>query len=508
MATAAITNQTALTVSPRKTASTPSAYAPASATASQARARTGASVHLAAARDGQRDAGHVLGAAEVDGRVGDLLGRLLALEIGEALHEVLEDAVLRHTGQSGQRGVQHLRPHRRLDVARAERVDGDVHRPELLGERLRERDDRGLGGAVGGEPAAARLPRHRGDVHDPPAAAQPQERDGRACAEEDALHVDGEDAVPLRLVHGDNGGGGDDAGVGDQDVEAAEGLLHRGHEPRHLRGGGDVGGDSDAAVAVVQDRTRRRVEVVGRGERVRRGAVGRPRDVRHRDLAARPGQGHGDGVPEAPGGTGDEGDLAVELHGRVLTSGYRIASSPVMSRPTMSVCMSYVPRPDPLATRGVARPQAGSYKLDSRSITRHISVHLETLKVFCDVVETRSFSTAASQNFVTQSAVSQQIRTLEDRYGRRLLERPRGNVPLTPAGEILYQVSKEIVQRYQDMEARLQALANVITGTVRVATVHSIGLYELSAQIKRYLKAYPQVHLHLAYSRSSRIYED
>ena len=135
-------------------------------------------------------------------------------------------------------------------------------------------------------------------------------------------------------------------------------------------------------------------------------------------------------------------------------------------------------------------------------------MHLETLKVFCDVVETRSFSTAASQNFVTQSAVSQQIRSLEDRYGRRLLERTRGNVQLTPAGEILYQVSKEIVQRYQDMEARLQALAKVVAGTVRVATVHSIGLYELSAQIKRYLKAFPQVHLHLEYSRSTKIYED
>jgi DNA-binding transcriptional LysR family regulator len=135
-------------------------------------------------------------------------------------------------------------------------------------------------------------------------------------------------------------------------------------------------------------------------------------------------------------------------------------------------------------------------------------MHLETLKVFCDVVETRSFSTAASQNFVTQSAVSQQIRMLEERYGRQLLERTRGNVQLTPAGEILYQVSKEIVQRYQDMEARLQALTQVVAGTVRVATVHSIGLYELSTPLKRYLKAYPQVHLHLEYSRSSRIYED
>src|SRR2546428_321321 len=86
--------------------------------------------------------------------------------------------------------------------------------------------------------------------------------------------------------------------------------------------------------------------------------------------------------------------------------------------------------------------------------------------------------------------------------------RTRGSVQLPPAGEILYQVSKEIVQRNQDMGARLQALAHVIAGTVRVAPVHSIGLYELSAQIKRSLKACPQVHPHLAYSRSSRIYED
>jgi len=135
-------------------------------------------------------------------------------------------------------------------------------------------------------------------------------------------------------------------------------------------------------------------------------------------------------------------------------------------------------------------------------------VHLETLKVFCDVVETKSFSVAASQNYVTQSAVSQQIRMLEEKYGKQLLERTRGNVQLTPAGEILYQVSKEIVQRYQDLESRLQDVAKVVAGTVRVATVHSIGLYELSTQLKRFLKAYPQVQIQLGYSRSSKIYED
>jgi DNA-binding transcriptional LysR family regulator len=135
-------------------------------------------------------------------------------------------------------------------------------------------------------------------------------------------------------------------------------------------------------------------------------------------------------------------------------------------------------------------------------------MHLETLKVFCDVVETHSFSVAASQNYVTQSAVSQQIRMLEEKYGKQLLERTRGNVQLTPAGEILYQVSKDIVQRYGELEARLQAVTKVVGGTVRVATVHSIGLYELSAQLKRYLKAYPQVQLQLEYSRSNKIYDD
>jgi DNA-binding transcriptional LysR family regulator len=135
-------------------------------------------------------------------------------------------------------------------------------------------------------------------------------------------------------------------------------------------------------------------------------------------------------------------------------------------------------------------------------------VHLETLKVFCDVVETKSFSIAASQNYVTQSAVSQQIRMLEEKYGKQLLERTRGNVQLTPAGELLYQASKEIVHRYHELEAQLQAASKVVAGTVHVATVHSVGLYELSGQLKRFLKAYPQVQLQLEYSRSNKIYDD
>ncbi len=135
-------------------------------------------------------------------------------------------------------------------------------------------------------------------------------------------------------------------------------------------------------------------------------------------------------------------------------------------------------------------------------------MHIETLKVFCDVAETRSFSTAASQNFITQSAVSQQIRALETKYGCKLIERTRGAVRVTPAGEIVYQASKEIVQRYLEMEGGLQSLSHRVGGTLRIATVYSVGLYELSSPLRRFLRAYPQVKVQLAYSRSSEIQED
>lgn len=134
-------------------------------------------------------------------------------------------------------------------------------------------------------------------------------------------------------------------------------------------------------------------------------------------------------------------------------------------------------------------------------------MHIEVLKVFCDLVESGSFSLAATKNFVTQSAVSQQIRNLEERYGRELVERSKGRIQLTQAGQILYQAGKEIVQTYRAIEENLRALSHAVTGAVRVATVNSVGLYELTAPLKEYLRAFPDVNVRLEYARVSRIYE-
>lgn len=135
-------------------------------------------------------------------------------------------------------------------------------------------------------------------------------------------------------------------------------------------------------------------------------------------------------------------------------------------------------------------------------------MHIETLKVFCDIIESGSVSYAASQNFVTQSAVSQQVRSLEEKYECRLLERARAGVKPTPAGQVLYNSSKEIVRRFVELENRLREISSVVAGSIRVGTVYSVGLHELPPYLKEFLRSYPQVNVHLEYLRSNRIYED
>lgn len=134
-------------------------------------------------------------------------------------------------------------------------------------------------------------------------------------------------------------------------------------------------------------------------------------------------------------------------------------------------------------------------------------MHIEALKVFCDVVETGSFSAAASQNLITQSAVSQQLRTLESRYQCRLLERGRGGAKPTPQGEILYRAGREIVDRFYALETELQRSGDIVAGQLRVAIVYSVGLHELPPYLKAYLREYPQVTVHVEYSRSNKIYD-
>lgn len=135
-------------------------------------------------------------------------------------------------------------------------------------------------------------------------------------------------------------------------------------------------------------------------------------------------------------------------------------------------------------------------------------MQIESLKVFCDLAETESFTKAAQINSVTQSAVSQQISSLERQFKSLLIERSKKKFRLTREGQVLYDYSKQIIQTYDGLHSKLQEIKDIISGTIRVATIYSIGLHDLPPYIKRFLKDYPTVHVHVEYRRANQVYED
>ena len=73
---------------------------------------------------------------------------------------------------------------------------------------------------------------------------------------------------------------------------------------------------------------------------------------------------------------------------------------------------------------------------------------------------------------------------------------------------MLYDYSKQIIQTYDSLLSRLQEIKDIISGTIRVATIYSIGLHDLPPYMKRFLKEYPTVKVHVEYRRANQVYED
>ena len=135
-------------------------------------------------------------------------------------------------------------------------------------------------------------------------------------------------------------------------------------------------------------------------------------------------------------------------------------------------------------------------------------MQIESLKVYCDLAETRSFTKAAQINSVTQSAVSQTMSSLERHFSSLLIERSKKNFRLTAEGEVVYDFSKRILQDYNAIRSKMQELNNEISGQIRIAAVYSIGLHDLPPYVKRFLKEHPDVNLHVEYRRENQVHAD
>jgi len=135
-------------------------------------------------------------------------------------------------------------------------------------------------------------------------------------------------------------------------------------------------------------------------------------------------------------------------------------------------------------------------------------MQIENFKIFADLVETKSFSKAAKINAITQSAVSQQARAMEKHFKALLIDRSQKQFQLTREGQRVYETAKELLHSYDKLLSELQELKKVISGTIRISTIYSIGLHELPPYIKRFLLDYPSVNVRVEYRRSNLVYED
>jgi DNA-binding transcriptional LysR family regulator len=134
-------------------------------------------------------------------------------------------------------------------------------------------------------------------------------------------------------------------------------------------------------------------------------------------------------------------------------------------------------------------------------------MHIETLKIFCDLVEFESFSKTAEKHLLSQSAVSQQLAQLELIHKCQLLDRKRRPLELTAAGQLFYEACKDIIERYEQLRSELSSLQKSSAGRINVAAIYSIGMHTLPNYVKKFMVKYPKVNVHIEYFSAARIYE-
>ena len=134
-------------------------------------------------------------------------------------------------------------------------------------------------------------------------------------------------------------------------------------------------------------------------------------------------------------------------------------------------------------------------------------MNIETLRIFCDVVQHQSFSRGAKMNDVSQSAATQSVHRLEGYFGVPLVDRSKRPFVLTPEGQACYDGFREVLELYESVEARVRSLRMEIGGLVRVAAIYSVGLHDMARCMQDFMRQYPNAKVRLEYLRPNKVYD-
>ena len=132
-------------------------------------------------------------------------------------------------------------------------------------------------------------------------------------------------------------------------------------------------------------------------------------------------------------------------------------------------------------------------------------VSFHQLTTFCTVLSEGSMTAAADKLCLTQPAVSQQIRNLEEEIGVNLLVRGVRKVKPTLQGQLLYDYAKRILQLSQQAEMAIQTIGTELRGHLRMGSVNSIGLHLISPVVGMFLRHNHDLKLKLDYNRGEEL---
>lgn len=133
---------------------------------------------------------------------------------------------------------------------------------------------------------------------------------------------------------------------------------------------------------------------------------------------------------------------------------------------------------------------------------------IRSLLIFRDLTLTQSFTETANRNYITQSAVSHHLKALENKLGHTLIERTRRSLQLTKAGEITLEAASDLIERYGKLEIDLKQMGKELAGTIRIATILSVGLHELPSHVNAFLRYHPKVEIKFSYLKHAEVYQE
>jgi molybdate transport repressor ModE-like protein len=124
-------------------------------------------------------------------------------------------------------------------------------------------------------------------------------------------------------------------------------------------------------------------------------------------------------------------------------------------------------------------------------------MQLGQFDLFCQVARVKSFSKAAKLLHISQPAISAQIHSMEEFYGIKLFERTPHGVSLTPAGTVLFDYAKQILEMHEDLERKLTGMADEKNQKLVIGATPTVGSHALACGIWTFKDKYPDLQINL-----------